>query len=90
MVDEQTMFLKKREFDEVKGRLTFENPTILNNFNPQEEDIIAIEFTINSSPLIKSLEIIKKGNFVSFWGNRFEKEGVSKQQLKEAFSIEDE
>ena len=78
MINEiQTIFLKKNEFDEVKGRLTFENTSILDKVkNSQENDVIAMDFTINSPPIIKDLEIIQKGNFSSFLEDRFRKEGV--------------
>lgn len=91
MIDEiQTTFLKSHEFNEVKGRLKFDDPSILNEFHPSETDIIAIDFTINSPPVIKNLETIPKGDFASFWSGRFKKEGVSKEELKKAFSIDED
>ena len=84
----ETFFMTKKEFDEVKGRLKFENPSIIHDFKPEEEDVIALDFTINSTPTIKGLEILKGGDFVSFWAGRFEKEGLTKRNLSEAFALE--
>lgn len=84
----KTMFLNKNDFDEVKGRLTFENPSVLQNLKDAEDkDAVAIDFTINSNPVVKSLELIPNGDFSRFWEKRFEEEGVTKEQLKEAFSL---
>ena len=82
----QTFFLNKPDFDKVKGRLNFENVALLQNFSPEETDVVALDFTINSPPLIKNLEIVKGGDFVPFWLERFKKEGVTQEQLFEAFS----
>lgn len=81
----ETSFLNKRDFDIVKGRLKFENSDILEGFSPSENDVIAINFIQHSTPSIKELEIIREGDFVPFWLKRFEKEGVTKDELKEGF-----
>ena len=83
----ETMFLKKDDFEEVKGRLKFDNPSILENFVPKDDDVIAIDFVTHSTPVIKNLSIVEKGDFTSFWVKRFDSEGVSKNNLKEAFSL---
>lgn len=82
----QTFFLHKPDFDRVKDRLNFENNVLLEDFSPEETDVIALDFTINSPPLVKHLEVVKGGDFVPFWLERFKKEGVTQEQLFEAFS----
>jgi len=82
----QTFFLNKPDFDKVKDRLQFENRALIENFFAEETDVIALDFTMNSPPLIKNLEIMKGGDFVPFWLERFKKEGVTQEQLFEAFS----
>lgn len=80
-------FLNKNDFDKMKGLLKLENPEILNEFSPTEKDIIVLNFTQTSTPLIKGFEIIQNGNFVPFWLDRFEKEGVTKDEIKEGFQL---
>ena len=86
--DVQTTFLKISEFNDVVGRLTFEDAEILDKIEGATEgDSVAIEFTINSDPLVKNLSLISGGDFTSYWKGRFKKEGVDDKHLKEAFSI---
>lgn len=85
VIETDSFFLTKSDFDEVKGRLKLQNPSDLDNFFPNENDVVVLNFTQHSTPLIRGLEIISNGDFVPFWQKRFEKEGVEKEQIKEAF-----
>ena len=71
----------------MKGLLKLENPEILDKFSPVEDDVIVLNFAQYSTPSIKGFEIIPKGNFVPFWLGRFEKEGVTKEEIKEGFQL---
>lgn len=88
MAKSQIEFLRKRDFAERKKAedffITPEAEKKLINFKDDDE-IIAIEFSINSPATVNDILKIEDGDVLRFMTGRFLKEGITEEQLNESF-----